>query len=376
MPAVRVAARTPRREVRRSEHVEAGLGIRVAVGTVLHCLLVRSHRVTAETIAPVLHEREVWHAPVALLAGVGDEAADAGRGAVSLRRPGAGCRQGAVRVARRGVQRDRARPRPSGGPSCSRSLLGAIGDGHGDPSARLLRLRVPDDTSARGTFVNKGAMILDVGRVTIGDRRADRPERAVAHAVASDGRRRRGAPGWESQRPVTIADGVWLGGGVIVCAGVTIGEDAVIGAGSVVTRDVPPRVFAAGNPVPGRPRPHRLSTRDAAREQPSDEPGRERLMTTKRSRLVGGGGRHDPAGVGCVVPRRAGSREPPVGRRRGLGPDGEPVAALDGLPRRAHRRAVAAQRGAPRRARRPAGSSRPPAPTRPTCSAGSRTTAG
>jgi maltose O-acetyltransferase len=41
---------------------------------------------------------------------------------------------------------------------------------------------------------------------------------------------------------------VWLGGGVIVCAGVTIGDNAVIGAGSVVTRDIPPRVLAVGNP--------------------------------------------------------------------------------------------------------------------------------
>lgn len=45
-----------------------------------------------------------------------------------------------------------------------------------------------------------------------------------------------------------VADGVWLGGGVIICPGVTIGEDSVIGAGSVVTRDVPPGVLAVGNP--------------------------------------------------------------------------------------------------------------------------------
>ena len=54
--------------------------------------------------------------------------------------------------------------------------------------------------------------------------------------------------GWESQQPITIGDRVWLGGGVIVCPGVTIGDDTVIGAGAVVTRDVPARVFAAGNP--------------------------------------------------------------------------------------------------------------------------------
>jgi maltose O-acetyltransferase len=48
--------------------------------------------------------------------------------------------------------------------------------------------------------------------------------------------------------PVVIGDDVWLGGGVIVCPGVTIGANSVLGAGSVVTKDVPPQVFAAGNP--------------------------------------------------------------------------------------------------------------------------------
>jgi len=47
---------------------------------------------------------------------------------------------------------------------------------------------------------------------------------------------------------VTIGDGVWLGGGVIVCPGVTIGENTVVGAGSVVTRDLPANVVVAGNP--------------------------------------------------------------------------------------------------------------------------------
>jgi maltose O-acetyltransferase len=45
-----------------------------------------------------------------------------------------------------------------------------------------------------------------------------------------------------------VEDGVWLGGGAIVCPGVTIGEDTVVGAGSVVTADLPPRVLAVGNP--------------------------------------------------------------------------------------------------------------------------------
>jgi maltose O-acetyltransferase len=49
-------------------------------------------------------------------------------------------------------------------------------------------------------------------------------------------------------RPIAIGARSWLGGGVIVCPGVTIGEDSIVGAGSVVVRDVPSRVVAAGNP--------------------------------------------------------------------------------------------------------------------------------
>ena len=49
-------------------------------------------------------------------------------------------------------------------------------------------------------------------------------------------------------KPVHIGDNVWLGANVVVCPGVTIGDGCVIGAGAVVTRDIPPRTFAAGNP--------------------------------------------------------------------------------------------------------------------------------
>jgi len=49
-------------------------------------------------------------------------------------------------------------------------------------------------------------------------------------------------------RPVHIGSDCWLGANVVVCPGVTIGEGCVIGAGSVVTRDIPPMSFAAGNP--------------------------------------------------------------------------------------------------------------------------------
>jgi maltose O-acetyltransferase len=60
--------------------------------------------------------------------------------------------------------------------------------------------------------------------------------------------------GWERARPVTIGDNVWLGGSVTILPGVTISDDAIIGAGSVVASDIPAGVVAVGNPCrPVRP---------------------------------------------------------------------------------------------------------------------------
>ena len=53
----------------------------------------------------------------------------------------------------------------------------------------------------------------------------------------------------EAALPITLGRNVWLGGGVIVCPGVTIGDNSVVGAGSVVTRDIPANVVAVGNPA-------------------------------------------------------------------------------------------------------------------------------
>ncbi len=103
-------------------------------------------------------------------------------------------------------------------------------------------------TIGAGTFINYDCVMLDVAPIAIGAdcQIASRVQLLTAeHPVDPVPRR----AGWESARPITVGDNVWLGGGVIVCPGVTIGNDSVIGAGSVVTRDIPPGVVAVGNPA-------------------------------------------------------------------------------------------------------------------------------
>lgn len=56
------------------------------------------------------------------------------------------------------------------------------------------------------------------------------------------------ASGLEYAKPINIGEDVWVGGSVVICPGVTIGDRSVIGAGSVVTKSIPSDVFAAGNP--------------------------------------------------------------------------------------------------------------------------------
>jgi maltose O-acetyltransferase len=102
-------------------------------------------------------------------------------------------------------------------------------------------------TLGRKVYFNFNCVILDVAPVTIGDRVLFGPAVQVYTATHPMDARTR-ALGIESGRPVVIGDDVWLGGGAIVCPGVTIGARTVIGAGAVVTRDVPADTFAAGNP--------------------------------------------------------------------------------------------------------------------------------
>ncbi|GAA2717112.1 MULTISPECIES: sugar O-acetyltransferase [Streptomyces] len=98
------------------------------------------------------------------------------------------------------------------------------------------------------TFVNFGAVFLDAAPITVGADVQIGPYVQLLtplHEMAA-GRRR---AGWERALPISVGDNVWLGGGVIVCPGASIGANTVVGAGSVVTRDLPAGVLAVGNPA-------------------------------------------------------------------------------------------------------------------------------
>ncbi len=128
-----------------------------------------------------------------------------------------------------------------------RDLLGHLGNG-----ATIMprfecdygyQIRVGDRT-----FINYGAIFLDCAAITIGDDVQIGPSvqlLTATHPLDPSTRR----TGYELAAPITIGFGAWLGGGVIVCPGVMVGDEAVVGAGAVVTKDLPPRMLAAGNPA-------------------------------------------------------------------------------------------------------------------------------
>jgi maltose O-acetyltransferase len=103
-------------------------------------------------------------------------------------------------------------------------------------------------TIGAGTFINYGLQAADVARITIGEAVQIGPNVMLltpTHPVDPELRR----SGIEAGASITLEDNVWLGGGVTVCPGVTIGKNSVIGAGSVVVKDIPPNVVAVGNPA-------------------------------------------------------------------------------------------------------------------------------
>lgn len=129
-----------------------------------------------------------------------------------------------------------------------RSLLGGIGEG----SWIMPRLQCDygvNVTIGANSFLNYDAILLDCAPITIGDDCSIGPRVQLLTALhpMDDHQARRAR--WESAASIAIGDNVWFGGGVIVCPGVSVGANTVVGAGSVVTRDLPDHVFAAGNPA-------------------------------------------------------------------------------------------------------------------------------
>lgn len=97
------------------------------------------------------------------------------------------------------------------------------------------------------TFINYGAIVLDAAEVTIGEDVQIGPGvqlLTALHPLEAEPRRR----GVETAAPVSVGNGAWLAAGVIVLPGVSVGTDAVIGAGSLVTADMPSGHLCFGNP--------------------------------------------------------------------------------------------------------------------------------
>jgi maltose O-acetyltransferase len=128
-----------------------------------------------------------------------------------------------------------------------RTLLGEVGEGVVVKPPFRCDYGTSIALGAR-TFANYGCVMLDVASIRIGAdcQLATSVQLLTAtHPVDPEARRL----GWEYAEPIALGDNVWLGGGVVVCPGVTIGDDTVVGAGAVVTRDLPARVVAVGNPA-------------------------------------------------------------------------------------------------------------------------------
>lgn len=129
-------------------------------------------------------------------------------------------------------------------------MLGSIGEGsvicppfHCDYGRNIFL--------GRGVFLNFNCVLLDVTTITIGDLTQIGPGvQILTPDHPRDPAQRRQA--LEFGRPITIGANVWIGGGALLMPGVTVGDDAIIGAGAVVTRDVPAGATVMGNPA--RPR--------------------------------------------------------------------------------------------------------------------------
>ncbi len=134
-------------------------------------------------------------------------------------------------------------------------------------------------------FANYNCTILDVAKVIIGDNCQMAPNVAIytaGHPVHPEIRN----TAYEYGIEVTIGDNVWLGGNTVVCPGVHIGSNTVIGSGSVVTKDIPDWVVAAGNPCRVLRRITEEDRKFYFRDRPFDSEGWsgvQRILSEKHS---------------------------------------------------------------------------------------------
>ncbi len=120
-----------------------------------------------------------------------------------------------------------------------------------DPSVRVLSPFYTDTGRnlrfGRNVFVNHGCTAMDLGGIDIGDDVVIGPNVQLissGHPLDPATRRRS-----ITTAPIRIGRGVWIAAGATVLQGVTVGDDAVVAAGAVVTKDVPPRTLVAGVPA-------------------------------------------------------------------------------------------------------------------------------
>jgi acetyltransferase-like isoleucine patch superfamily enzyme len=140
---------------------------------------------------------------------------------------------------------------PPGDFDAMRALLGELTGQQIDPSVRVLPPFHTDGGTnlrfGRNVFVNHGCTAMDLGGIEIGDDVMIGPN---VHLISSghplDPELRRSQI---TTAPIRIGRGVWIAAGATVLQGVTVGDDAVVAAGAVVTRDVPPRTLVAGVPA-------------------------------------------------------------------------------------------------------------------------------
>lgn len=126
-------------------------------------------------------------------------------------------------------------------------LVGTLGEGAHVNSPLFVDYGENLHIGAR-TFINYNLTALDVATITIGEDCQIGPNVQLltpTHPIDPQPRRDK----LEAAAPIILGDNVWLGGGVIVCPGVSIGENSVIGAGAVVTKDIPANTVALGNPA-------------------------------------------------------------------------------------------------------------------------------